>query len=859
MITGDDSYEEIKKPKSGYFISKKVLAVILLVFSAVLIGAVLLAYYVPSCEKTVTVVPTAEPVKMPVTEKPKEDDRGVWDGSLPETLKPSNYKVTIKPYLDEDDKEKQFTFDGKVVITFETLKSTDVIILHKHKTLTIDDKSITVTQITTNPRAISIKEIKITEVYEFFEIYLEEGGLTMGENYTIEIESFSGTLHHSDFQGLYLSNYTENGNETRHLAATQFETTNTRRAFPSFDEPDLKAYFEMTIIHNNKRVALCNMPVKQTSLYEGSEDWNITEFEITNVIMPTYLIAMVVADFEKVEDTTDTGVKMRVWGRPEDVDSLHYALKTGMKMLTYFENFWNIPYPLPKEDMVAVPDFYFGAMENWGLIIYRETALLYDPNYNSEFRKHSVAAIIAHELAHMWFGNLVTLKWWDHVWLNEGFASYNEYPALDDAEPSWDASNQYFLRNDLYRAFDYDDSWSSHPMVRTVGWDDDIWSQFDRIGYQKGASMNMMMETFLGADIYHTGVYNYLIKYSYDNAETTQLFAELTEAAKEEDLNIDVEVRMNPWVLQMGYPVITLTRTNTRDVSAEQQRFLMDPNEEPNDEYDTDYGYKWYVPLTFTDQSEMEFVDPKIEWMEMGPGAITLSSSVTQNDWYLVNINQRCYYRVQYEGENWDKLATYLKDEDHTTIHVRSRSAILDDAFSLAHAYLLDQVYSIRLLEYLYKETEYLPMNTAISRIWYTRDMLKRTSAYGYLEQQMKHAINNNYYERLWDFDHSDHLGYYIQVDSINTACYYGHSDCIQVATDQYTQWINNPTNDTIIHMNVAGTVYCTAIKHGSDDLWWTTQRIYKNNIVPEENGNLRNALACSSNPSTVQRLLICI
>ncbi|XP_070557378.1 aminopeptidase N-like [Ptychodera flava] len=783
------------------------------------------------------------------TEEPA-DEREPFDGRLPETLAPSLYTISVTPYLDEEDGEKRFTFDGSVEIIFEVLNSTDVIVLHAHGTLKVDDSDsmITVAEKDNPSQTIGVDRVEIVEKYEFVMVHLTSN-LVMGSEYIIKMDSFTGTLHHADFQGLYLSNYTEGG-ETKHMVATQLETTNARRVFPCFDEPALKATFDVTIVHKNTRIALCNMPVKETTT-DG--DWNTTVFDTTSVVMPTYLIAIVVADFRSMEIQTANNKTMRVWSRPEALSALNYSMHTGSEMLTFFEDYWEIGYPLPKQDMVAIPDFYFGAMENWGLVLYRETALLYDPQVNDQYRKHRVAAIIAHELAHMWFGNLVTLDWWDHVWLNEGYASFFELPVLEAVEPSWDVFNQFFQRDDLYRAMDFDDSWSSHPTVRPVGWPDDIWSQFDRIAYQRGSCMNMMMRTFLGEDTFKEGLKSYLNEYQYSNAVSDQLFAELTKADVGKK-NTDVKKVMDTWLLQMGYPVVTLSRDGNT-IHAEQTRFIMDPNEEPNDKH-YDMGYKWHIPLTFTDESEKEYSNPTEAWMEVGPADFNIPTS-SGDDWYLVNINQNGFYRVKYEDANWNKLATYLKENDHTTIPVRTRAQLLDDAFSIANAHQMDQVYSIKLLEYLSKETDYLPLYTAILRHGYTRDMLKRTAAYGYLERHMRYLLNNSYWELEWDFSHDSHLGYYKQIDSLRTACYYGHSDCIMRAKMQFNQWMDNINDTSAIESNLKDTVYCAAMKYGSEDIWERAWSLYDSENIPsDERSRVRSALACSKEQWILERYM---
>ncbi|XP_070558802.1 uncharacterized protein [Ptychodera flava] len=846
----DTSYGSGKR--EGCFVSRGKAVSICAVFCIILAGAVLITYFVPKCEVTDGDLPTTMPDPMPIPEELEDEKRDPFEGRLPDSLVPSLYKVKIQPFLDDEDGPKKFSFDGSVEIIFSAVKATSVITLHAHPTVQIDSSFVSVKTAGSSPQTVVIDRTERDDEYEFFKIFLSGNGLSQGQEYSVKIDSFTGTLHHSDFQGLYLSNYTEGEDmELRHLVATQFETTNTRRAFPCFDEPHLKAHFDVSIKHRSSRLALCNMPKDSTTMEE--DDWVTTTFHRTAVVMPTYLIAIVVADFYSVELTTPNNVQFRVWSRKEAVHALNYSLHTGSEMLTFFEEYWDIKYPLPKQDMVAIPDFYFGAMENWGLVLYRETALLYDPDVNTQYRKHRVAALIAHELAHMWFGNLVTLAWWDHVWLNEAFASYYEYPALEEVEPSWDSMNQFHPRDDLYRALDFDDSWSSHPTVRPVGWPDDIWSQFDAIAYQRGSCLNLMMKTFLGKDTFKTGLQNYLNKYQYSNTESDDLFAELTEADRGKK-DTDVKKIMDTWTLQMGYPIVTLSRDGNT-IMADQERFIMDPNEEQNDKH-YDMGYKWYIPLTYTDQSEMSLDKPSEEWMNRESVEFTLSETATDDHWYLVNIDYLGFYRVKYENDNWDKLAKHLKDEEHTTIPVRTRAQLLEDAFSIANAHQMDQVYSIKLLEYLSKETDHVPWYTAINRISYTRDMLKRTTAYGFLEKHMRSLINGMYYDKRWDFNHDDHLTYYKQIDAINTACYYGHQDCIDYSVTLFNRWLDRPETSQI-NEDIKNTVFCTAIKNTGGSVWEAAFNLYDNSTLASDDRNrLQAALACSNEQWTVGRYM---
>nr|XP_054766252.1 aminopeptidase N-like [Lytechinus pictus] len=396
------------------------------------------------------------------TEPPVTEPRRTTEGDI----------TTIAPT--DGGEDKIFTFDGRVTIHFRCSVPTNVITLHL---LDIELGDYTLRE--NNGNDITISSHSLEEKYEFVHFYLDNA-LVVGTDYVLYIE-YLGQLR-AGLSGFYRSSYQE-GNETRWLATTQMQPTSARQALPCFDEPDFKAVFRTEIEHRDDMVALSNGMETRTNESE-IEGWTISRY-LPTPKMSTYLLAFVVGYFDKLETRTDNDILLRVWSRPEAVNNTQYSLDIGSNLTTYFEEYFNISFPLAKQDMIAVPDFSAGAMENWGLIIYRETNLLYDSAVNSASNKQRVAEVVSHELAHMWFGNLVTCVWWDDLWLNEGFATYVEGSiGVNHAEPSW-LMREQFVTIDLQSVFEPDALGTSHPVQVPVNHPDEINEIFDSISYSK--------------------------------------------------------------------------------------------------------------------------------------------------------------------------------------------------------------------------------------------------------------------------------------------------------------------------------------------------------------------------------------
>ncbi|XP_052123290.1 aminopeptidase N-like, partial [Frankliniella occidentalis] len=384
------------------------------------------------------------------------------DVRLPRSVRPVSYEISLLPFI-----KGNFSFRGEVAIILNVTEATNNVTLHAHE-LAVDESSVALTlQDVDASTGVPLGRQSRDPKRQFYVIKTKMP-LKPG-TYRIKLK-FTGILS-DDLQGFYRSSYIER-NVTRWVAVTQFQSTDARRAFPCFDEPALKARFKLHLARPVDMTTVSNMPQQRNSTRVDGVPGYVWDHYEESVPMSTYLVAFAVTDFESRRSSMRNGT-FAVWTRSEAVDQAKYALEIGPRVLEYFEKYFNIRYPLPKMDMMALPDFAAGAMENWGLITYREIAMLYQEGVSMTSNKQQVATVVAHELAHQWFGNLVTPSWWSDLWLNEGFASYVEYFGVNAVEPSWLILDQ-FVVSEVQMVFGLDALQSSHPVSIEVGNPDEI-------------------------------------------------------------------------------------------------------------------------------------------------------------------------------------------------------------------------------------------------------------------------------------------------------------------------------------------------------------------------------------------------
>ncbi|KAI4291545.1 puromycin-sensitive aminopeptidase [Pancytospora philotis] len=531
------------------------------------------------------------------------------------------------------------------------------------------------------------EEVKYTQDEDFVTIQI---GKEKSEEFDLVVE-YAGEFRAGEMQGFYKSDYRGDA-----LYSTHFEPTHARAAFPCFDQPDMKATYSVKIRAPPGYTALSN------GALERKEDGNLFVFRKTPK-MSTYIVAFVVGklDYREVvmkrtphEDKHNDGdkeedgkrhksnrsgsVPIRVYAHEKEADWGKFSLDVAERCLAFFERYFEVDYPLDKLDMVAIPSFAMGAMENWGLVTYRSTSLLYNEKTTSMRSKKNIAVTVCHELAHMWFGNLVTMEWWDDLWLNEGFATWAATLAIANSLGDifdWEAWTS-FINDEIEAGMEMDYLRSTHKIGVTVEKPSEIDQIFDAISYSKGSSIIKMTESWLGAETFRRGLARYLKKHSYGNSTTKDLWDALSEECRQRGNSVDVASVIDPWVAREGFPVVTATDKGS-EILLEQTRFTMDPKERTAD--------PWPIPI-------------KIRWGDGSVSDLLMTSKTAEvkktHAVYKINDSAAGFYRVNYASNNasgndsGNDASSPFDNLFKMDLDASNRMQIFNDAFAIAEACL---------------------------------------------------------------------------------------------------------------------------------------------------------------------------
>jgi aminopeptidase N/puromycin-sensitive aminopeptidase len=554
---------------------------------------------------------------------------------LPQTVTPEHYALTLAPDL------KAATFTGKETI--------DITLSKPATTITLNAAEIKFISVTTTLGGKTLTA-KVTEDVEKQQATFDFGELLPAGKLTLAID-YTGILN-NELRGFYLSKTAK-----RNYAVTQFESTDARRAFPSFDEPAFKATFDVTLIVDQDDTAISNTNVIHDEP-SGAGKHAVTFARTPK--MSTYLLVFLVGDFKCLSGSSD-GVPIRACATPDQVQYGAFALSAAEFVLHYYNTYFGIKYPMPKLDMIGIPDFEAGAMENFGAITYRESDFLLDTSHASIGAQREVALVVAHEMAHQWFGDMVTLKWWDNTWLNEGFATWMENKPVEAWHPEWKIDEEIASGNQ--GTLDLDAQRITRTIRAKADTPDEINEMFDGISYGKAGAMLLMVENYLGKETFRQGVHKYLSEHLYGNATAEDFWNTQTEVSHK-----PVDKIMDSFVSQAGEPILNFASPQASGVQVSQQRFFLNPGNAAGT------SQTWTVPVCFK-------ADASGEHCELLSSA-SQRLSVPSSPIFFANAEGKGYYRTSYPEETYRKLLPHVADG----LTPEERISLLGDQWALTRA-----------------------------------------------------------------------------------------------------------------------------------------------------------------------------
>lgn len=612
-------------------------------------------------------------------------------------------------------------------------------------------------------------------------------------------QTFAGTLN-DNMAGFYRSSYKGKDGLTKYLATTQMEPTDARRAFPCFDEPALKSQFTITLIANKELTCLSNMDVvsekEVDSKMSGGKKKAVT-FNKTP-LMSTYLLAFIVGELNCIE-ANNFRVPVRVFAPPDrDIEHGRFSLELATRTLDFYEKKFNSEFPLPKMDMVAIPDFSAGAMENWGLVTYRVVDLLFDEKTSGASTKQRVAEVVQHELAHQWFGNLVTMDFWDGLWLNEGFATWMSWYSCNAFYPEWKVWEGYVTDN-LQSALSLDSLRSSHPIEVPVKRADEINQIFDAISYSKGSCVLRMISKYMGEETFMEGIRRYLKKHAYGNTQTSDLWAALSDASGKE-----LEKVMDIWTKNVGFPVVTVTEDEKAgSIHVKQNRFLRTADVKPEED-------KTLFPV-FLELRTKEGVNRDL--------ILTSRESdfkVKDLDFFKLNADHSGIYRTSYSPERLQKLGVAAKQG---LLTVEDRAGMIADAGALAASGYQKTSGILSLLESFKTEPEFVVWSEITARIgtlrsaWTFEDEAVRAA----LKKFQLDLVKDKAHELGWEFKESDgHIEQQFKSLLFNSAGITNDETIKKAAFDMFEKFKKG--DKSAIHPNIRSSVYAIVLTYGGEE-----------------------------------------
>lgn len=740
---------------------------------------------------------------------------------LPSTVVPVRYDIVLHPNL------TSLTFSGSVQIIVNVLEVTWHIILHS--------SGLNITKATlaslgsSQPKPVEFLEYPMNDQIAI----LAPEALLVGHNYTLYMEYYSNLS--DSYSGFYKISY--NSSTERWLAATQFEPLGARSAFPCFDEPVFKATFQVKVKREPQHFALSNMPkIKSTLVSEGVFQ---DEFSVS-LKMSTYLVAVIVGDLANISKETN-GILVSVYAVPNKLDQAEYALDAAVKLLEFYQEYFDVKYPLPKLDLVAIPDLQAGAMENWGLITFRETMLLHDNKTSSAMDKKILTTVIAHELAHQWFGNLVTMEWWNDLWLNEGFATFMEYFAMNETFPDLFTNDDFLTLR--FKTMVKDSLNASHPISLAVQSQKEIEEMFDAVSYGKGASLLLMLKNYLNKDVFRAGIQTYLLDHSYKSTRSDDLWESMTKVTQ----TADVKKLMETWTHQKGFPLVTVT-TKGNQIFLTQERFMHNLELKNQTKHSS---FVWTIPLSYTTSNGSSYFHSYRYLLANKSDTITLPGKVS---WVKFNVEANGYYIVQYHDDEWKVFIQLLK-EDPTALTSSDRANMIHNIFTLAGLGLVSLDRAFDLIGYLEKESSPAPIIEALSQVNHIYNLLEKRGLQtlaAKIVKKVENVLGENIKKQTWT-NKGSLSEQELQSSLLTFACSHHLGNCSSTATVLFNDWMNSSGNKSL-PTDVMKIIFTAGAK--TEIGWHFLLKMYSSLVSETEKLKILEALASTDDVGNMIRLM---
>ena len=736
-------------------------------------------------------------------------------GKLPKYVVPAEYSIQIVPNISD------LMFTGTETVKLQVHRP-----IHE---LVLNALELDITEASLDGKSFGQSAIKIDKEKELLTLALQSE-LAPG-NHTLAL-SFSGKINQQG-QGLFYVRYQEQGSgETKVMLGTQFEATDARRFFPCWDEPAFRARFQLSAVVPDNWLAVSNMPIESEKKISGGKE---VRFAATPP-MSSYLNVFVAGEIDLIESRVGP-TQIRVIATKGKAEMGRYALETTAQILQYYNDYFGVPYPLPKLDQIALPGGFGGAMENWGGITYYESALLFDSTNSSVETKQNIYEVIAHEVAHMWFGDLVTMAWWDNLWLNEGFASWMGTKCTAHFNPQWEVWLRRNLPRDPTRrigiakeqAMEGDARSTTHPIQQHIATEAQANSAFDDITYKKGQSFLRMLESFLGEDVFRDGIRRYIAAHKYSNTTTADLWNALSEASKKAVAEIAAG-----WTVQPGFPLVKVKREAGGKVRLTQERFTVNSKTVP--------PLEWKIPLTYAvigKEPATLLMTSKTDTLQNIPADRALK----------LNVNGAGNYRVEYDEPSWKLLLEALPKLD-----VEDRVNLLSDVWALVQADRAPVSLYFGLVERLPASAELAEREQIINVLDFINGLLLGIPEHEQFQDYARSILRPTFEMQGWEPKEGDRpAAANLRASLISALGDLNDPEIISGCHERFKKYLANPGS---LPPDLRSSVFSVVGRYADEKTWKKLHELGLKTTSIEEKQNYYDALACATDPKLAKKTL---